>query len=491
MKHKLSKIIAFLLSLAIVFSLTGCKIVYKLNESEVKKVSYDVITVTDESGDSSSSNVTALESSGSAGQQTSSGKGNTAVSKISSNAQGAAQNAKDFKEKKLKGSLKIQVFINEAQNPSDAWTKVADAFEEITGVNVTLIMGSQVNTQYSARWLAGEAPADIIWINGNGLPDEQMAKAGVFYDLSDTINKGNVYGATAKIKDLINMQVIEKEKGKIFRAPLMISVQGLWYNKNVIKTAPENYEEFKKVSKKQKCGLTYPGQYADYSTWGLFMPAVAAYGQSFFDRVASGKPDAFKDKRFKEVLKRYKDYCDSGLVLTGSSSADHISSQLNWLNGKCGFITNGLWLESEMHDYIPSNFNMAFMASPFIEKNQKPTIICTSANLAVASKAKNLENAKAFIRFIYRDDVQLAFMGKYSYASALKTVDYSRADMSRVARETLNYIYSNKVNRVNKGVRWNDLINNEFKNVINDMTNGNLSVEKACEKLYNTAKKSS
>ncbi len=523
MKNKICKLLSVLLSFSVILSLTGCRIVYKVDEKTVDKISYDVVTVEDDAGTSGNNasksgtgksdqkgntangnavtadNVTGNITDGKTNtdknsQNTTSGHSNSqkisGIPEIGST-EGAGGNAKAVKEKKLSGSLKIQVFINEAQNPSDAWTAVADAFEEITGVNVTLIMGSQVNTQYSARWLAGEAPADIVWISGNGLPDEQMAKSGVFCDLSDIIKKGNIYNSSAKISDSINMNVIEAENGKIFRAPLMTSVQGLWYNKNVIKKPPKNYNDFKAVSLKQKSGLTYPGQYADYSTWALFMPAVAAYGQDFFNKVASGQPSAFKDKRFISVLTKYKDYCDSGLVLTGSSSADHISSQLNWLNGKCGFITNGLWLESEMHDYIPGNFHMAFMASPFIDKNQKPTVVFTSASLAVASKAKNIENAKAFIRFVYRQDVQLAFMGKYSYASALKTVDYSNANMSSVARETLDYIYSNEVNRVNKGVRWNDLINNEFKNVINDMTNGSMSVKEASNALYNTAKKSS
>ncbi len=509
MNIPLKKTIAFLLSVALLLPLSGCRIVYKVSEKETERVYYDDITVED--GDvtdpsTESGQPTAQKDSASAGkkqQKTDGGvtdtsaDGTSSGGKTSGKTDKSADNRPEKKpekvapEKKLSGSLKIQVFINESQNPSDAWTEVADAFEEATGVNVTLIMGSQVNTQYSARWLAGEAPADMILISGNGLPDEQMAKSGTFYDLSDTIKNGRIYGTSEKIADQINMNIIESENGKIFRAPLMTSVQGLWYNKNVIKTAPRNYDEFKAISKKQKSGLTYPGQYADYSTWALFMPAVAAYGQDFFDQVASGKPSAYKDSRFLAVLSRYKDYCDAKLVLTGSSSADHMTSQLNWLNGKCGFITNGLWLESEMHDYIPSDFHMAFMASPLIEKNQTPTVVLNSVNLAVASKAQNLENAKAFIRFIYREDMQLAFMSRYSYASALKSVNYGKANLTAVARETMDYIYSDKVKRVNKGVRWNDLINNEFKNVINDMTNGKMTVKQASEALYNAAKKAS
>ena len=481
MNSSLKKALSILLSVSVILSLAGCRIVYKTSSKDVESVYYDVITVEDELPSETASSAEGTGTSGSQKKPSGNKGGNTS----------SAAPAKPEKEKKLSGSLKIQVFINESQNPSDAWTEVADAFEEATGVNVTLIMGSQVNTQYSARWLAGEAPADILLIAGNGLPDEQMAKSGTFYDLTDIIKNGKVYGTSKKISDAVNMKIIETDKGKMYRAPLMTSVQGLWYNKNVIKTAPRNYSEFKAVSQKQKSGLTYPGQYADYSTWGLFMPAVAAYGQDFFNQVASGNPNSFKDNRFMAVLNKYEDYCKSKLVLTGSSSADHISSQLNWLNGKCGFITNGLWLESEMHDYIPGNFHMAFMASPLIESNQKPTVILNSVNLAVAKKAKNLENALAFIRFVYKEDMQLAFMSRYSYASALNSVNYQRAGMSSVARETLDYIYSGKVNIVNKGVRWNDLINNEFKNVINDMTNGKMTAKQASAALYNAAKKSS
>ena len=108
--------------------------------------------------------------------------------------------------------------------------------------------------------------------------------------------------------------------------------------------------------------------------------------EDFFKQVASGQPDAFLDPRFQAVLERYKQYCDAGHLLKGSVSADHTRSQLNWLNNKAGFITNGLWLEAEMAEYIPTGFQMRFCASPLIEKEQKPTMVVHGNDIAVSAK---------------------------------------------------------------------------------------------------------
>ena len=401
--------------------------------------------------------------------------------------------AQEVEEPKLSGELKMQVFTNESSAHSEAWTNVVTAFEEQTGIKVTLIMGSQVNTQYSAAWLAGESPADIVWISGNGLADEEMEENGLFYDLTDILENGTIYGTDAKIADKINDKVLRTVNGGIYRAPLLNSTQGMWYDARLIETPPVNFDQYMKVSEELKAkgiaGMTYPGMYSDYLMWALIMPAVAAYGEEFFLQVAAGDPDAFLDPRFQAVMTRYKQYCDAGNILRGSLSADHISSQLNWLNNKAGFLTNGLWLEAEMQSHIPDGFQMRFCASPLIESTQKPTMVVHGNALAVSAKTKNLENAMAFIRFIYRDDVQLEFMSKYSYLSALKELDYKDADLTDVARSTLDYFTSDQVDVINCNVSWSGMLNNTFKQVVNDVAGGSMTVEQACQLLHNDAKR--
>ena len=458
MKKISKRLLSILVMAALLLNLTGCRIVLAVVDKEEKVLQEKTDDLTGGLG-------TGLGSAG----------------------------ANAVEEEKLSGTLTMQVFTNESGMHSEAWTNVVTAFEESTGVSVTLLMGSQVNTQYSAAWLAGEAPADIVWIAGNGIADEEMEKSGMFYDLTDFLNTATIYGTDAKIKDKMNMKVVEKRDGSIYKTPLMNSTQGMWYDRRMVETVPKNFEEFKAVSAdlsaKGIAGVTYPGMYADYNVWALIMPAVAAYGEDFFKDVAMGKPEAFQDERFKAVMQRYKEYCDAGYLLKGSTSADHTTSQLNWLNGKAGFITNGLWLEAEMSDYIPEGFEMAFCASPLLEKDQKPTLVVHANNLAVSSQTKNLDNALAFLRFIYRDDVQLEYMSKYSYLSALTSLDYEDAELTDVARDTLDYFNSGEVNIVNCNVSWSSLLNNTFKQVINDVSSGVMTVEEACNLLTADAKR--
>lgn len=458
MKKITRSILCILCLLSVMLSMTGCKIVLGVRQVPVTKLVEKGSMETDTLG-------TGLGSAG----------------------------AQQVEEPKLSGTLKMQVFTNESGRHSEAWTNVVTAFEEATGIKVTLIMGSQVNTQYSAAWLAGESPADIVWIAGNGIADEEMEKSGMFYDLTAFMEEATIYGTDAKIADKVNQAVIEPYNGCVYRVPLMNSTQGMWYDARLIEKPPVNFEEYMQVAEDLEtqgiAGMTYPGMYSDYLMWALIMPAVAAYGEEFFNQVASGQPDAFLDPRFQAVMERYKQYCDAGHLLKGSVSADHTTSQLNWLNNKAGFITNGLWLEAEMAEYIPAGFQMRFCASPLIETNQKPTMVVHGNDLAVSAKTENLENALAFIRFIYRDDVQLEFMSKYSYLSALKDLSYEDAELTDVARSTLDYFTSDQVDVINCNVSWSSLLNNTFKQVVNDVASGTLTVEQACKLLHEDAKR--
>ena len=80
-------------------------------------------------------------------------------------------------------------------------------------------------------------------------------------------------------------------------------------------------------------------------------------------------------------------------------------------------------------------------------------------------------------------------MSKYSYLSALKGLDYEDAELTQVARSTLDYFNSSRVDVINCNVSWSSLLNNTFKQVINDITSGAMSVEQACQTLHEDAKR--
>ena len=80
-------------------------------------------------------------------------------------------------------------------------------------------------------------------------------------------------------------------------------------------------------------------------------------------------------------------------------------------------------------------------------------------------------------------------MSKYSYLSALTDLDYEDAELTDVARDTLDYFNSDEVDIVNCNVSWSSLLNNTFKQVINDVSSGTMTVDEACNLLAADAKR--
>ena len=83
----------------------------------------------------------------------------------------------------------------------------------------------------------------------------------------------------------------------------------------------------------------------------------------------------------------------------------------------------------------------------------------------------------------------MEYMSKYSYLSALTSLNYEDAELTDVARETLDYYNSAEVNKVDCNVSWSSLLNNTFKQVINDVSAGTMTIDEACDLLTADAKR--
>ncbi len=406
--------------------------------------------------------------------------------------------SKEREEKKLSGKLEIQLFTNETQSADKGWTQVINAFEEETGVKVTVVMGSQVNTQMTTRWM-NDNPPDIIWIDGTGIPDVVYESGGKFKDVTDILENGYVYGRDTKISDVLNTDVQIKYEGKAYRAPILVSTQGIWYDANYMRandlTVPTNYDELLALAQTANnngtAAFTYPGQYASYCLNGLIVPAIAAYGQEYLDSVYNAEPEAFASDNMKSILQRYSDFCRvQGSVLRGTTTMDHTTSQVQWINHKSLLIANGLWLPDETRKSTPTSFDMTYSASPLVEASQEQSVVLFSKNIAIAEKAKNAENAEAFLRFLYREETQVRLMSAFGYMSVRTDLDYKNAtaSMNSATAKALQYINEGDIQICYNRGNWGD-VGDIFSNILNELTMGSISVDEAQKQLVKAAQK--
>ncbi len=402
-------------------------------------------------------------------------------------------------EPKLSGKLEIQIFTNESQVCSDAWTAVIDAFEDATGVNVTAHVGSQVNVQLSKRWQGNGTPPDLALLDGSGIPVEALESSGALYDMTDLLKTGYVYGTNQKIWDVTNHNIYQRssENAKYYKAGFMASSYGIFYDSNYLSelgvSAPTNYDELKSFSNTLKANgtpvFTTYGTTGSYPTWAMVMPAVAAYGQDYLDDVLLGKKSAWQDSRMKDVLTRWRDFCTTdGVLLTGTAAFDHTMAQRNWLKHDAALIGNGIWLPWEVKNSTPSTFKMEYLTSPLTLANQKPTVLAWPVSMIASAKAKNLENAKAFVRFLYTEKAQKILASAYGYIGARTDINYTNiSGTSAASKRILSYIYSNKVQILWKRYDWGTL-NDTVNSAIHNLMTGSISVDQAVQNIASKTK---
>ena len=492
MKNRIMRILSLLLVLSVMLT-TGCSFVVKEQM---------VLTNPVESDDDSTVENTTTDENVENGEEVAAGDATDTSGNQSGTTTSGTQNqtttSSGRTEPALSGSLEIQIFTNESASAGDSWTEVIDEFEELTGVKVTAYIGSQVNTQMSKRWM-GSNPPDIALLDGGGIAIEALESSGAIYDLTSLLQNDYVYGTDEKIWDVTNHNIFERTSasGKYYRAGFMASAYGTFYDSTYLNslgvTAPTNYTELMNFANTLKskgvATFTTYGTTGSYPTWSMVMPAIAAYGQDFLDGVLLGKASSWNSAEVKDVLTRWSTFCNTdGVMLKGTATFDHTMAQRNWLKHDAALIGNGIWLPWEVANNTPSTFQMEFRTSPLTLAGQTPTVLAWPVSVVVAQKAKNLENAKAFVRFLYTKSVQEKFTGAYGYLGARTDMDYTKsAGLSAASKRFLSYIYSGNVKICWKRYNWGDL-NDTVNGVTHGLMTGTKTVDEAIKEVTSKGK---
>ena len=399
------------------------------------------------------------------------------------------------------GKLSIQIYCNGSEDIQLAWATIIDEFEDATEdavnpVKVQAILSPSANTQQSENW-KNDTPPDLVFVDGNGLSDANLVRNGKFLDLTEWYDTATVYGEDTLIKDVINTSVIEDfGDGKVYELPIMNDASGLYYDGAYVRNnninLPKNYEELNTICKNAHTadsniyGLTYPGKYASYCLNALIMPAMAAeLPQSEFNALLKGNEESvavIRSAKFKEILQRWRDFCAvEGNLMPGSITQDHINTQTAFLNNRTLFICNGMWLEGEVKNTIPSDFEMRFINSPFIAASAKETVLIGAKNMAVATYGKHPDWAKEFIRFLFREENQARLVKGYGFLSGLKNFDYTDIGLTETSQAVINTIMSCE-NKVYRKYNWGTL-GDMFNNVVNSLAGQEQTVDEAAEYL--------
>lgn len=394
----------------------------------------------------------------------------------------------------LSGDFELQIFVG--GYGSKAWEEIiADFEEEYPDLNVVAYMDSNVNKQMQSRWIQGNPP-DFVFLDGSNIPVMTYMEEGKLLDLTSFFEKATVYGTDELLKDHIKSDLVSHYENKVLRLPLLLSSMGMWYDTVYMDElgmlVPTNYDELMAFGAAAKAKgvdtVIYPGTSSHYLLRALIFPALAVYGQEYYDRITSASDvEAFQDERFLDVLTRFEAFAEAGYFSEGTVSLNHTQSQLQWLNHKAVFIPNGLWLENEMKNDIPDGFKMRYTPSMLIKADQKPVVVTSASNMGVAADGDNKEAALEFLRFLYREENMVKF-AEMANVPVATDADLSGTDLSEAAQYVQNLLSDPDMTMVNEDLLWGS-VDSTVTDCVNRIVLGDMSAKEAVDAIVEAVEK--
>ena len=422
----------------------------------------------------------------------------------------------------------FEVQIVSAGFGTEMWEYVLELFEkDHPDVEVIPYMDGNANQQLAARWRQGDPP-DFVFLEGDGIDRDLWLENDLLYDCTEWLETATVNGSDERIIDVVGSQFFNRYTNKsgteiTYGLSLLKNSYGVWYDENWIQSnnlsVPENYDALMSFGQSVRSlkaddgttavsALCYPGQFAGYLVQGFILPAIAAYNDSdyFYKIINASDPAAFVDQRTVDVMQRFMDFVAAGNVMDGTLSLNHTESQFRWLRHDAALIPNGLWLRNELErdvlDPDSTGYDsedagrfeqtrMRYGASPLITADQKPTLITTTVDCGIAAQGDQIELAKEFVTYLYREDVAKMFAIHAETPSVVDVTFTDEDEVSDTFKYTQEILGSDEYLQIYKTGSWG-AVDGEFNQIVNEIVqagaNQTTTALAYCQRLQTKAK---
>jgi N-acetylglucosamine transport system substrate-binding protein len=296
----------------------------------------------------------------------------------------------------------------------EVWDTLAKNFEQQhPGVTVTITANPKLGDVIRPQIMSGNPP-DVIFLSATNesgilqslIQDKALANLDDVFD--DNMKSKFVSGS------LEAPTVAPYGDGKIYSAPLFYSTMGLFYNKTLFEEngfeVPKTWDEFFALGDKAKekgiALFTYAAANDPSYNEIVMSPAIAsAGGAQLLEDCFGYKEGAWSSEAVKKVMNVYKRMADGGYLLDGTLAMTHTQSQEQFLQNKALFIPNGNWLENEMKETPRAEgFEFGFTGIPVFDETNTPCVWSNIEEIYIPAKAKEVDLAKEFLKFLYTDE---------------------------------------------------------------------------------------
>ena len=202
-----------------------------------------------------------------------------------------------------------------------------------------------------------------------------------------------------------------RSDGEVYALPAAYGAWTGWYDAAMFREhgwePPESWEELLDLCEKiQAAGIApiaMQGKYASFYAWNTYISLVQRVGGlAAINRINGLEPVAFSHPDAVEAARLLQDLA-LRFMQRGAMAMTHTESQLHFVQGNAAMIFCGIWLENEMKDTTPPDFEMRAFTVPPVEGGKgNPRLFHGQGMeyLFVPSDARYPELAFEFARFL-------------------------------------------------------------------------------------------
>ncbi len=318
---------------------------------------------------------------------------------------------------------------------SEGWEAVVKAFEEETGIEVELVLEQNIAEELMPK-LQAEEDIDLIYLavgSEGGVTDTLIAEEALV-QLDDLLSM-KIPGEDSTVKDKVidgffdSNRVRPYEDGNLYLTPHFYSPLGMFYNKGLFEDhgweLPNTWDEFFELAEAAKAegiaAFTYPTAGYFDGFFASLLNSVA--GPELYNAMMAYDLDAWESDEAKEAFElvgRIAEYTHENTVAQANGEGFQ-KNQLLVMENNALFVPNGTWLPGEMADAVADEANdqvggadvadnFAWGLAPIPAGASGDRYSSTFTEEAyIPSVAKNVDNAKAFLAFMYSDKAAQLF----------------------------------------------------------------------------------
>lgn len=296
-----------------------------------------------------------------------------------------------------------------------AYAEVLDRFSAESGIEVNMLAYTdQTYKHYLEQWLQGQGdcPDVLYWQASQRL--FSLAQRGELVAVTDLWEELELDRPFAHIKDLVTYQ------REVYGLPYSYYHWGLYYKKSLLEKygdAPQNWEEFLAVCAAMKADGIAPLGLGNRNHW----PVAAWFdylnlrinGLAFHRKLLRGEV-SFYDTHVRKVLVAWKTLIDQGFYNKNSRMLtwDEVLPYL--YRDKLGFTLIGNFVSNK----IPQNLRSQIGFMPFPRIADIPRYEEAPLEIfMIPKRGKKIQEARRFLSFIARSDVQTRLNQALGYQS--------------------------------------------------------------------------